>query len=106
MVLSAHAPESTEDDRSTHVSNSSTLSSDFDVVYERPGADETVSMEFDNPDSGVSLGRANYPQSTGVVITIDDQALNVDPTSEDVNGFLPLMAETGFYEAIGRICRT
>ena len=40
-------------------------------------------LDLDNPDSSVSLDRANYPQNTGVVITIDDQALNVDPTSED-----------------------
>ena len=59
------------------------LSSDFDVVYESPNGDQTVSMEYDNPDSGVSLDRTDYPQNTGVVITIDDQALNVDPTSED-----------------------
>ena len=56
------------------------LSSDFDVVFERPNGDQTVSMEYDDPDSGVSLDRSNYPQNTGVVITIDDQALNVDPT--------------------------
>ena len=29
------------------------------------------------------MDRANYPQNTGVVITIDDMALNVDPTGED-----------------------
>ena len=40
-------------------------------------------MEYDNPDSSVGLDRSNYPQNTGVVITIDDQAMNVDPTSED-----------------------
>ena len=47
----------------------------------KPGGDQTVTMDLDDPDSGVSLDRANYPQNTGVVITIDDQALNVDPTS-------------------------
>ena len=56
---------------------------EFDVVYERPGADQTVTLELDNPDSGVSLDRSNYPQNTDVVVTIDDQALNVDPTTED-----------------------
>ena len=59
------------------------LSSEFDVVYERAGADQTVSMEYDDPDSGVSLDRSNYPQNTGVAITIDDQAMNVDPTGDD-----------------------
>ena len=60
-----------------------TLDGDFDVVYQRPGGDQTVSMELDDPDTSVSLDRANYPQNTDVVITLDDQALNVDPTGED-----------------------
>ena len=64
------------------------LDSSFDVTYDRPGTDETVSMEYDDPDSGVSLDRTTYPQNTGVVITIDDQALNVDPTSTDVWTFV------------------
>ena len=40
-------------------------------------------MELDDPDSGISLDRSNYPQNTDVVATIDDQALNVDPTGAD-----------------------
>ena len=52
--------------------------------------DQTVSMQYDDPDSGVSLDRSNYPQNTGVVITIDDQALNVDPTSEDTWTFVTI----------------
>ncbi len=40
-------------------------------------------MEYDDPDSSVSLDRTDYPRNTGVVITIDHQLLNVDPTSED-----------------------
>ena len=40
-------------------------------------------MELDDPDSGISLDRSNYPQNTDVVVTIDHQTLNVDPTSED-----------------------
>ena len=59
------------------------LSEDFDVVYESPNGDQVVSMEYDDPDSGVSLDRSSYPQNTDVEITIDHQALNVDPTSSD-----------------------
>ena len=59
------------------------LDGEFDVTYERAGGAETVTLEADDPDSGVSLDRTTYPRNTGVVITIDDQALNVDPTSED-----------------------
>ena len=60
------------------------LDSEFDITYEKSTGDQTVSMEYDNPDSGVSLDRTNYPQNTDVVITIDDQAMNVDPTGGDV----------------------
>ena len=59
------------------------LDGEFDIVYEKPANFQTVSMELDDPDSGASLDRSNYPQNTGVVVTIDHQSLNVDPTSED-----------------------
>ena len=55
----------------------------FDIVYEKAGGDQTVRLDLDDPATDISLDRNNYPQNTGVVITIDDQALNVDPTSED-----------------------
>ena len=42
-----------------------------------------MTLDLDDPASGLSLDRNNYPQNTGVVATIDDQALNVDPTGED-----------------------
>ena len=44
---------------------------------------QVVSMKFDDPDSSVSLDSRDYPPNTSVAVTIDDQALNVDPTSED-----------------------
>ena len=59
------------------------LEGEFDIVYERPNGDQTVTLELDDPDSGISLNNANYPRNTGVVATIDDMALNVDPTGED-----------------------
>ena len=59
------------------------LDGEFDIVYARAGGDQTVTLDLDDPDSGISLDRTTYPQNTGVVITIDDQALNVDPTSTD-----------------------
>ncbi len=57
---------------------------EFDVVYQRPGGDQTVTLDLDNPASGVSLDRNSYPQNTAVEITLDDMALNVDPTDDDV----------------------
>ncbi len=59
------------------------LSGEFDIVYEKAGGDQTVTLDIDNPASGLSLDRNNYPQNTGVVATIEDQALNVDPTGKD-----------------------
>ena len=59
------------------------LDGEFDVIYEKPGNPQTVTLELDDPDSGISLDRSNYPQNTDVVVTIDHQTLNVDPTSED-----------------------
>ena len=59
------------------------LSDEFDIVYESPNEAQTVSMEYDDPDSSVSLDRTDYPKNTGVGITLNDQAMNVDPTSED-----------------------
>ena len=74
------------------------LSDSFAVIYERANGDQTVSMEYDDPDSGVSLDRETYPQGTGVVITLDDMALNVDPTDADVWWFGE--DGTAYYNAI------
>ena len=59
------------------------LDGEFDIVYEKPANAQTVTLDLDDPDSGISLDRANYPQNTDVVATIEDQALNVDPTGAD-----------------------
>ena len=56
---------------------------EFDIVYEKPANAQTVTLDLDDPDSGVSLDRTNYSQGTDVIATIDDQALNVDPTDTD-----------------------
>ena len=74
------------------------LSDSFQVIYERANGDQTVSMQYDDPDSGVSLDRETYPQGTGVVITLDDMALNVDPTAADVWWFGE--DGTAYYNAI------
>ena len=107
LTLVSDAPTSHDDTTAARTVHLFDLDGDFDVVYERPGGDETVSMELDDPDYGISLDRANYPQDTGVVITIDDQALNVDPTGEDTWYFNtdgdPLYMTTDNVENIGII---
>ena len=59
------------------------LDGEFDVTYEKPGDDQTVTLDLDEADYNIGLDRSNYPQNSYVVVTIDDQALNVDPTGED-----------------------
>ena len=66
---------------------------EFDIVYEKPANAQTVTLDLDDPDSGISLDRANYPQNTDVVATIDDQALNVDPTVRRRHGGLTPTAD-------------
>ena len=69
------------------VGNIQTIASDvgeFDIVYESPRGDQTVTLDLDDPASGVSLDRSSYSRNTQVEITLDDMALNVDPTDEDV----------------------
>ncbi len=59
------------------------LDGDFDIIYQRPGGDQTVTLTADDPSSDAGLDRNSYPQNTEVEISIDDLALNVDPTSVD-----------------------
>ncbi len=59
------------------------MDGEFDIVYEKPANAQTVTLDLDDTSAGVSLDRTNYSQGTDVVITIDDQALNVDPTDTD-----------------------
>ena len=84
------------------------LSDSFNIVYDSPAGSQTVSMEYDDPDSSVGLDRANYPQNTGVVVTLNDQALNVDPTDGDTWYFTtegdPLYGTVANAENIGDIC--
>ena len=86
VLRSAPTPDDDADTQGTKAMQVYLLALDdgeFDIVYEKAGGDQTVTLDLDDPDSGVSLDRNNYPQNTGVVITIDDMALNVDPTSTD-----------------------
>ena len=86
VLRSAPTPDDDADTQGTKTIQVYLLALDdgeFDIVYEKAGGDQTVTLDLDDPDSGVSLDRNNYPQNTDVVITIDDMALNVDPTSTD-----------------------
>jgi hypothetical protein len=60
----------------------------FEVKLEQAGADEIVVLTHDNDDidnfAGVELDRNAATNGAEVHLTITDQALNIDPTTEDV----------------------
>jgi len=60
----------------------------FDVKLEQVGSDEIVSLDHNSADlddyASLSLDRNSGPQGADIHVYIVDQALNVDPTDEDV----------------------
>ena len=61
--------------------------SDVDIVYNKGGSQQTVTLVLDDPDESHSLNSDRYPQSAHVLVTIKDYALNIDPTDEDMWAF-------------------
>ena len=60
----------------------------FEVTYEKAGADETVVLDYNNDDlddfSFITLDRSSATQGAlNIHLTITDNQLNIDPTSED-----------------------
>ena len=64
------------------------------VIYEKPGADETVSLTFETAGTGMEdyakleLDRYSAAQGSEVHMTIYDNQLNIDPTTTDSVIFL------------------
>ena len=56
---------------------------DVDIVYNKGGDRQTVTLTFDDPSESHSLDRTKYPQGAHVHIELMDYALNIDPTDED-----------------------
>ena len=75
------APPATAAGRTLHFFD---LDKEFDIVYRGAPDEQAVSMKFGDPDASVGLDGVDYAPGASVAITIDDYALNVDPTSEDV----------------------
>jgi hypothetical protein len=67
---------------------SSTGTYSFDVVYEQAGANEVVSLTYTSDDlddyASLVLDRNSASQESDVHLTITDNQLNIDPTSEDI----------------------
>jgi len=60
----------------------------IEIKLEQPGADEVVALKHDNDDiddfAGIEIDRQGANNGAHVHLTITDQALNLDPTAEDV----------------------
>jgi hypothetical protein len=75
----------------------------YDLVYERGGADETISLTYDRPGAtnggGLSFDKDHYGLTHEVGVTIGNNEMNIDPTDEDswTFGSLPTNA-TVFYQ--------
>jgi hypothetical protein len=61
---------------------------DFDIVLEQAGADEVVTLDYNSADldeyASLTADRYSATQGSEVHLAINDQALNIDPTNEDV----------------------
>ena len=71
----------------------------IDIVYNRAGADETVSLVYTDSADGLSFDKDVYGLEHEVGLTLTDWNLNIDPTDEDswTFGTLPSNA-TVFYQ--------
>jgi hypothetical protein len=61
---------------------------DFDIILEQAGQDEVVTLDYDSGDldeyASLTVDRLSATQGSEVHIAINDQALNIDPTNEDI----------------------
>ena len=66
--------------------------SDIVVEYQKGGDAQSVTLYYDSdPDeygTGLELGRDRYPLGGGVIMTMTDLAMNVDPTDSDTWTFV------------------
>ena len=66
--------------------------SDVVVEYEKGGDAQSVTLYYDSDPSdygvGLELGRDRYPLGSGIIITMTDFAMDVDPTDSDTWTFM------------------
>ena len=75
----------------------------YDLVYERGGADETITLTYDRPGAtnggGISFDKEHYGLTHEVGVTIGNNEFNIDPTDEDSWTFGTLPTNTTvFYQ--------
>ena len=57
----------------------------IEIQYNKAGGTQISTLTFDDADSpGLSLDRSIYPAGAQVHVTIEDNRLNIDPTSDDI----------------------
>ena len=62
-----------------------TFSSTIEIQYNKAGGAQISTLTYDDVDSvGLSLDRSAYPAGAHVHVTIEDNRLNIDPTSDDI----------------------
>ncbi len=75
--------------------------SDIVVEYEKGGDAQSVTLYYDSdPDeygTGLELGRDRYPLGGGVIMTMTDLAMNVDPTDSDTWTFDTSGSQNAYY---------
>jgi hypothetical protein len=73
----------------------------YDLVYERGGTDETISLTYDRPGAtnggGLTFDKEHYGLTHEVGVTIGNNELNLDPTDEDSWTFGTLPTNTTVY---------
>ena len=53
------------------------------VEYNKAGVNEVTTLTFDSVPTSSSLDRSNVPDNADIFFTVNDNALNIDPTSLD-----------------------
>ena len=57
----------------------------IEIQYNKAGGTQISTLTYDDVDSvGLSLDRSTYPAGAHVHVTIEDNRLNIDPTSDDI----------------------
>ena len=57
----------------------------IEIEYNKAGGTQISTLTYDDVDSpGLSLDRSIYPSGAQVHVTIEDNRLNIDPTSDDI----------------------
>jgi hypothetical protein len=76
-----------------------TSDGNIDIVYNRAGADETVSLIYTDGAEGLSFDKDVYGLGHEVGMTVTDWNLNIDPTDEDSWSFTTISSNaTLFYQ--------